>query len=183
MGAEKTLKTVLHIEDDKIPRMMVERFFKGYTYQGDHVSLIQAANGIEALEELSRTHIDLLLVDRVMPIVSGEELARLRSLSGSQAVAQIGQIVSPYIRSGSFRLDYAVRRLCAAHFIFLTSRGSIDDIGAMMRLGVDRVLTKPMHPSELRESLDQYLALDVAKYILPPVQVDRSAVSRGYIRV
>ena len=57
---------VLIVEDDAVSRMVVERFV---TLKGWHATL--AENGKEAIEQLKRSHFNLILMDVQMPVLDG----------------------------------------------------------------------------------------------------------------
>jgi two-component system cell cycle sensor histidine kinase/response regulator CckA len=65
---------ILLVEDEEALRQVTARMLRRNGYE-----VIEAANGVEALEVSTGTSCDLLLTDVVMPQMSGRELAeRLR---------------------------------------------------------------------------------------------------------
>jgi CheY-like chemotaxis protein len=63
---------ILLVEDDALIRLSTSEMLK---YLGHSVG--QAANGIEALEQLDRNAFDLLMTDLALPGLSGEDIADL----------------------------------------------------------------------------------------------------------
>ncbi|MCF7976338.1 MAG: response regulator [Phycisphaerae bacterium] len=61
--------TVLVVDDDEISREVIHYFLERH-----HYIVKQAANGPECLELLAREHVDLVLLDLMMPIMSGYEV-------------------------------------------------------------------------------------------------------------
>ena len=58
--------TILITDDAKVNRLLVQRCLQGQGYQ-----FLEAANGHEALEKLRTTHVDLVILDLMMPILDG----------------------------------------------------------------------------------------------------------------
>ncbi len=68
-------KTILVVDDDPTILMIVEMVLKKHTY---HV--ITAKSGLECLSSLSQSHVDLLLLDIIMPFMDGfQTLEKIRS--------------------------------------------------------------------------------------------------------
>jgi CheY-like chemotaxis protein len=64
-------KRVLIVEDDDHVRDVLEELLAGAGY-----GVIGAENGVEALDWLSRLSVDLIIVDILMPGLSGSELVK-----------------------------------------------------------------------------------------------------------
>jgi CheY-like chemotaxis protein len=67
------MRTILLVEDEEGVRAVLNELLTGLGF-----SVLQAANGAEAMD-LARGHagvIDLVVTDMVMPVMSGQELAR-----------------------------------------------------------------------------------------------------------
>lgn len=62
---------ILIVEDDKNTRKLLEAVLKR-----DGYSVFQAENGVEALEVLESQHIDLIILDIMMPKMDGYEFAK-----------------------------------------------------------------------------------------------------------
>lgn len=69
---------ILVVEDDVNTRKLMEAVLKSNGYL-----TLSAANGAEALDILDREHIDLMLVDVMMPVMDGYELTQQLRDSGS----------------------------------------------------------------------------------------------------
>src|SRR5262245_8866220 len=57
---------ILIADDTKINRTLVKRCLKGYGYQ-----FLEAENGQEALEKIRVHHVDLVILDLIMPVLDG----------------------------------------------------------------------------------------------------------------
>ena len=62
--------TILMAEDDRFNRLLIVSLLSKYS----NVKVIEAQNGIEALEELQQKKIDILLLDIYMPKMNGFEV-------------------------------------------------------------------------------------------------------------
>ena len=60
-------KTILIAEDDMFNRQLIVSFLAKYK----NIKIIKAENGIETLDNLSKFHIDLCLLDLYMPQMNG----------------------------------------------------------------------------------------------------------------
>jgi DNA-binding response OmpR family regulator len=106
--------SVLVVDDDAKIRDVVRTYLEHASY-----AVFAARSGEEALEVAQRLEPDLVVLDLMLPDLSGEEVARsLREVSG-------------------------------VPIIMLTARASENDRVAGLRLGADDYLTKPFSPREL----------------------------------
>ena len=62
--------TILMAEDDRFNRLLIVSLLSKYS----NVEVIEAQNGIEALDELQQKKIDILLLDIYMPKMNGFEV-------------------------------------------------------------------------------------------------------------
>ncbi len=69
MSDEKPV--ILCVDDEEIPLSLRKSVLEKMGY-----SVVTANSGAEALEQLQRQHVDLVLTDMLMPGLSGAELAR-----------------------------------------------------------------------------------------------------------
>jgi CheY-like chemotaxis protein len=63
--------TILCVDDEETPRTLRKLILQKQGYQ-----VVTAASGVEALELLNRTKIDLVLSDQMMPGMTGTELTK-----------------------------------------------------------------------------------------------------------
>ncbi|WP_254695299.1 response regulator [Oceanicola sp. D3] len=86
------------------------------------LEVLQCSSGLEALEVAQEFSPDILLLDVMMPDITGEEtLAGLRQLDG----------------------------LADVPVIFMTAKAHSDDVEHLMQLGTQRVIAKPFDPLTL----------------------------------
>ncbi|MBS8225937.1 response regulator [Vannielia litorea] len=109
---------VLHVDDDDDIRAITQI---ALAVVGE-LEVLQCSSGLEALEVAQKFSPDILLLDVMMPDMTGEEtLAALRQLDG----------------------------LATAPVIFMTAKAHSDDIAHLMTLGTQRVIAKPFDPLTL----------------------------------
>lgn len=65
-----TIKTILIVDDKKVQRMLIQTFIAR-----DNLTIIEAGNGLEAIDVVHNTHIDLIFMDSRMPIMNGVDAA------------------------------------------------------------------------------------------------------------
>ncbi len=122
------MKRVLVVDDSATMRRMVVAALGSL---GD-VSFEQAVSGLDAIERVTLTPIDLVLLDLNMPDMHGLEV--LRFIRGQAGLRSIPVVI-------------------------LTTRGDADSRAAALREGATLYLTKPFAPaaiaSELRPLLQQ----------------------------
>ncbi|MBI4587890.1 MAG: response regulator [Candidatus Rokubacteria bacterium] len=111
------MPTVL-IVDDEPPIVELVRF----TLEDDHVRVVEAADGLEALEVARAERPDLIFLDVQMPHLNGFEVCR------------------------RLRLD---PRLDRAKIVMLTAAGQAQDLARGRAAGADLYLTKPFSPLRL----------------------------------
>ena len=107
-------RRILLVEDEKAIRDAVAAYLQRENYQ-----VVAVADGQEALEEFSRHHFDLVILDLMLPRVPGERVCRV-------------------IRDNS---DTPI--------IMLTAKGEVEDRIIGIELGADDYLVKPFSPREL----------------------------------
>lgn len=103
------MPTILIVDDEPLMRQgLADNLqFEGY-------SVVEAANGVEALERLHDTHVDLILLDVMMPQLSGLDVCRRLRAEGNHTP-----------------------------IIFLTARSEEIDKVLGLELGADDYITKP----------------------------------------
>lgn len=107
--------SILICEDDK----HIRRLFRD-TLEKEGYSVFEANDGVMALEELDKNHIDLLITDVMMPHMDGHTLTKT-------------------LREGSFELP----------ILMITARESIDDKKTGFKAGTDDYMVKPVDMDEM----------------------------------
>ena len=116
-----TGKTVLLVDDEPFNRLLLKTIFDGVK-----MNLLEAGNGLEALELIQQHSIDIMLLDVHMPEMDGNELvARISEQTSEKELIVLGLTAS---------LDDATRK-------------------KMLLEGWTEVLTKPLSPEKLAEEL------------------------------
>lgn len=109
---------ILTVEDDPVARAVLGQTLRKLGHQ-----VVEAGNGLEALDQLQREPVRVVVSDWVMPEMDGLELCR-RVRARPEA-------------------DYV-------YFILLTSQsGSVDNQRESIEAGVDDFLTKPLSGQEI----------------------------------
>lgn len=106
---------ILVVEDDRGARRLTEDILLDAGYEP-----ITASNGLEALDVMERKHIDLMILDVMMPGMDGFELLR-------------------QLRSSGYNLPV----------LMLTAKQTLPDIKQGLRLGADDYMTKPADEEEM----------------------------------
>ena len=106
---------ILVVEDDKNTRKLITTILSNYGY-----STLEATNGLEALEVLDHNHVDLMVLDVMMPKMDGYELAQTLRDNGSQMP-----------------------------MLMLSAKNHVTDIKQGFVVGIDDYLTKPFDFEEL----------------------------------
>jgi signal transduction histidine kinase len=119
----KSSLNVLIVDDEPRIREVLSTYLR---CDGHHVAA--AASGREALEKFRRCSFDLVVVDRVMPEMSGEQTARF--------IKQLNQNVP---------------------VIMLTGFGALIEVTGSQPQAVDVVLNKPITVDALRRTIDKLL--------------------------
>ncbi len=107
--------SVLIVEDDRNIRKLIEIKLSNEGYK-----TITAENGKDALEKLSENHVDIMLVDAMMPIMDGFEFVKIVRSEGS-----------------------------LVPIIMVTARGTLNDKSMGFEVGVDDYIVKPIEFDEL----------------------------------
>jgi DNA-binding response OmpR family regulator len=107
-------RQILLVEDERAIREAVEAYLVREGY-----SVTAAADGQQALDEFAKSTFNLIILDLMLPKISGEKVCQT-------------------IRSSS-----------SVPLIMLTAKGEIEDRIAGLELGADDYLVKPFSPREL----------------------------------
>jgi DNA-binding response OmpR family regulator len=122
---DRTISLVVADDDSDILRLLERRLSRrGY-------AVVTATDGVAALDAVRRTGPDAVVLDRVMPAMSGEEVCA--ALKGDERTAAIPVV------------------LLSAH---ASEREIVEGFGA----GADEYLTKPFDLDELDERLRRLVA-------------------------
>ena len=119
------MKKVLVVDDEVFVRKMIEVRLKAAG-----VAVIEAENGLEALEKASAERPDLIIMDVMMP-----------KMDGFQACEAI-------------RSDPDISN---TPILMLTARGQMVDVEKAMALGIIEYVTKPFSPKGLAEKVMEIL--------------------------
>lgn len=126
MNAKKE-KTVLIVDDSPTFRTMVSFALKRIS---NFDKELHAADGLEALEALSKNRVDIIICDINMPNMNGLEFLK--------TVKEDDNFKSMPI-------------------IMLTTEGREEDRQKAVSLGADGYLNKPFRPNALKEEIDKFL--------------------------
>ena len=144
-------KTVLIVEDEPAIRDMVAFALTRAGFQVD-----EAVDGAEAQDRLATRLPDMILLDWMLPGISGIELAR------------------------RFKRDEYTRDV---PIIMLTARGEEDDKVGGLDAGVDDYVTKPFSPRELVARIKAVIRRVSPEDGDKPIQVDGLSLDPGSHRV
>ena len=89
---------VLVVDDDKNTRLLMRALL-----EGEHYTVTLAANGEEALSAMERNHVDLVVLDLMMPRMDGYEFTReLRAASNDLPILMVSAKQLPDDRKKGF---------------------------------------------------------------------------------
>ena len=114
--------TILVVDDERKIRELVRSYLEREGY-----AVLEADTGQRALEAVSRAEPDLVVLDLMLPDISGEEVAK------------------------------SIRSVSDLPIIMLTAKAGEDDRISGLRLGADDYLVKPFSPRELVARVDAVL--------------------------
>lgn len=117
-------KVILIVDDVSDNRLLIDRYLRPHK-----VRLLQAGSGVEALETVCESHVDLILMDIQMPLMDGyEAVERIRKMGYE------GPVVA------------------------LTAHAMREETMRCIKAGFDAVLTKPTRRHELVAVIQSWLA-------------------------
>lgn len=108
------MKNILIIEDDE----RVSDVMKAYL-EREGYSVFLAGKGVEGIETARKSNIKLIILDLMLPDISGEEVCRI------------------------------IRKESDVHIFMLTAKSTLDDKIEGLNIGADEYLVKPFSPREL----------------------------------
>lgn len=118
-------KILLIADDEEMNRKIISKFLK------NNFEIIEAENGRAALDILQERHVDVLLLDIIMPEVDGLEV--LKSMRSEMKFNHIGVLVATSTKEKTER--------------------------TALSLGADDVVSKPYDPLVIRKRLENILAM------------------------
>lgn len=113
---------VLIVDDEPEMRQLIKLYLKR-----DHYFCLEAENGLAAPDQLNKTHVDIMVVDIMMPFMDGYSLLK------------------------------KVRETSQIPFIFLSAKGDDLDKVKGLKLGSDDYMVKPFNAEELVARIETIL--------------------------
>ncbi len=110
----ENMKNILLIEDDERVSEVVKAYLEKEGY-----NVFLTAKGLDGIEINRKNDIDLIILDLMLPDISGEEVCRL------------------------------IRQFSDVHIFMLTAKGSLTEKIDGLNIGADEYLVKPFSPREL----------------------------------
>ena len=107
--------SILAVEDDHSTRKLLQAVLFGNGYK-----VVTACNGAEALDVLEKNHVDLMIIDVMMPVMDGYELTKTLREGGSQIP-----------------------------MLMLSAKQNVSDVKQGFIVGIDDYMTKPFDLEEL----------------------------------
>lgn len=118
-------KKILTIDDSSTVRKLVK-----FTLNSQGMQIVEAENGVEALEVLKNNAVDAIILDINMPRMNGLEF--LQKIKSEDNYAQIPVVM-------------------------VTTEGQDEDKERAFALGAEKYIVKPFKPSQLLAVLEQVL--------------------------
>ncbi len=120
-------KTILIADDEPSLRLLVKATLKSRNY-----TIVEAVNGQDALKLAEQLVPDLVLLDVMMPLMTGFQVcSEMRKIEKTKNIA----------------------------VIILTAKGGAEDRNTAISAGANHFLTKPFSPPELLKAVDEILAV------------------------
>ncbi len=117
---------VLYVDDSPTMRRIIQNSLNKIGFE----DLIDAENGVDALEKLEGQDVDLIITDWNMPEMNGE------------------QLVIELRKHPSFK-DKPI--------LMITTRGMKEDVLTAVRIGVNGYIVKPFTPEILKKKIDEIM--------------------------
>lgn len=118
------MNTVMIVDDEVAVRKALEKFLKTLDY-----NVRAASDGEEALSILNEEHVDVALVDLVMPKMDGIELI--------QRMKRLNPDVVAIVLTGFGTITTAVEAMRAGAYHYLTKPFDLDDIASLIATALD----------------------------------------------
>lgn len=113
---------ILYVDDSPTMRRIIQNSLNKIGYE----DLIDAENGVDAMEKLEGTDVDLILTDWNMPEMNGEQLVQT-------------------LREDSRFKDKPI--------LMITTRGMKEDVMTAVQIGVNGYVVKPFTPEVLKKKI------------------------------
>jgi DNA-binding response OmpR family regulator len=113
------MPAILTVDDSRAVRNLIGKQVRALGFD-----VLEAEYGVQGLEALARTRVDLVLLDVTMPNMDGPSMLRKMRENGDQTPV-----------------------------IMLTSESSHDTVAGSILLGISDYILKPFKPEELREKM------------------------------
>ena len=138
--------TILLVEDNKLNRDVARM-----TLENEGHTVIEAENGLQALETLVNTEVDVILLDIQMPVMDGLTTARhIRNCE--QGIVSDTEKYNPILA----RLAEVLQGK-SIPIIALTAHAMYEDRQRCLAAGMNDYLTKPFQPEQVSASLVQVM--------------------------
>lgn len=99
---------ILVVDDDKNTRLFMRAFL-----EAEHYTVVLAADGVEAMQVMEREHIDLVVLDIMMPRMDGYEFTKtLRAVNSELPILMVSAKQLPEDRKQAYRVgtnDFMVK--------------------------------------------------------------------------
>lgn len=121
---------ILIVDDSSLTRKAIRRIIDMIDLDADQI--LEAGNGSEALKTLDESHIDLVLADLNMPIMSGMEM--IYHMRGSESTKSIPVVI-------------------------VSTESSTTRVEKLLADGVNDYLHKPFTPEKLKEIITRTIGV------------------------
>ena len=121
-------KKILFVEDSPTMRRIIANSLQKLGVK----DIVDAENGVDALEKIQKTDFDMILTDWNMPEMNGQELVEhIRKMDKCKNVP----------------------------ILMITTRGMEDDVMTAIKTGVNGYLVKPFTPEALKKKMIELFAV------------------------
>lgn len=124
----KDLKSILVVDDNEDIRSLLSLVLQKENYE-----VVLAADGSEAIEKIKNAIPDLILLDVMMPGLSGLEVLTIIREDKNKKVSEIP-------------------------IMMITAKSTISDIDSAVELGASSYIIKPFRPANLIEKVNELFA-------------------------
>lgn len=146
-GTELQGLRILVVDDNESNRFLARAMF-----QKDNHQIVEAANGIEALEIILDHHFDVILMDVQMPIMDGLTVTKIIRACEEKRYPSIADHTLP--KEFTKALQY---RLTGGHMpvVALTAHAMTEDKQRCLEAGMDGYAVKPFKTKEIYQAFQQ----------------------------